>query len=152
MFYNEWEVQSIVERTASNAQLRPYAHFLRDWVEIVNSNSDGWAYWSGGWKAAQKLAELLSKAIHVGGVPPKDADLRKALAPIRSIATKRGLPKPTLESVKKPRATKRVGTPVGYLDRARAFSQRMREMEDDPIPPGLDADGRDSDGNRREYW
>ena len=33
-----------------------------------------------------------------------------------------------------------------------SMHMEAQDGDADPLPPGLDAQGRDSDGNRREYW
>ena len=105
MFYNEWDIQELVERARAIPALRPYASYLSQWVEIVNSNTDGWAYWKGGHRAANKLVTLLAASCprYFGhpfpSVPPlpTPAELTKAITPIKSCATRKKLPKPVLD-------------------------------------------------------
>lgn len=101
MFMNEYEVDEIVDITRTHfPDIAPYAQFLHDWKETINDNSDGWAYWKAGRGAADKLATLLNGAkmsAYGRGEVPTVEQLRKSLAPIRSVATKHGLPAPELQ-------------------------------------------------------
>ena len=101
---NEYDIDNVLMLAMRHkSPLEPYARYLRDWVYIVNQNSDGWAHWSGGFKAANKLCALLDRygAIQNGysiarnWVMPTPEDCRKALAPIKACATRRHLPQPT---------------------------------------------------------
>ena len=64
---------------------------LLRFMEAINDQSDGWAYWPAGSRAAQKLQELLKTAgnlNHGTHGTITDADLRKAITPIRSMVTR----------------------------------------------------------------
>lgn len=100
MFYNEDEVRAIVARAKAIPALRPYAIYLHQWLEIVNSHTDGWAHWRGGHKAADKLVTLLDAPTkgHLGNLTGQQPFLNRALTPIKSAATRHKLPKPTLLS------------------------------------------------------
>jgi hypothetical protein len=101
MFMNEYEVDEILDLTQRQfPQFEPYAQFLYDWKETINNNSDGWAYWKAGRGAADKLVALLNdvKMSTFGRAKlPTEAQLKKALTPIRSAATRHGLPAPELQ-------------------------------------------------------
>ena len=58
-FYNEDEIEAIVEMGLRNPKTAPYAQYLRDWVHLVNTNSDGWAYWKKGAQVGIALADLI---------------------------------------------------------------------------------------------
>lgn len=98
---NEYEIDRIAERTEEHApEFHPFAKFLRDWKDAVNENSDGWPYWKAGSSCAKRLMSLLKQAeesIITRGEPPRVEDLRKALAPIRAMATRHGLMAPVLD-------------------------------------------------------
>jgi hypothetical protein len=100
MIMNEYDVDEILDITQRQfPQFEPYAQFLHDWKETINSNSDGWAYWKAGRGAADKLAGLLDQvkmSMFGRGELPTEAQLRKALTPIRSAATRHNLPVPEL--------------------------------------------------------
>jgi hypothetical protein len=100
MFMNEYEVDEVLDITRNrHPELEPYAQFLYDWKETINTNSDGWAYWKAGRGAADKLVNLLNgvkMAAYGRGELPTVEQLRKSLAPIRAAATRHGLPAPEL--------------------------------------------------------
>lgn len=97
---NSYEIDELADLLGTYApEIAPYAVYLRDWRDTVNANSDGWAYWRGGTRPAQKLCELLSGArgaLRGHGEMPTEADLKKALSPIKAAATKNNLPAPVL--------------------------------------------------------
>lgn len=80
-------------------EILPFAKFLADWKDTVDENSDGWSTWRAGSKCADHLMNLLQEADSSrrgrGQVPPRELFL-KAITPIKSFATQRGLPKPEL--------------------------------------------------------
>lgn len=97
LFFNEYEIQEMAHRAQTNPELAPFGKIALRYVEIVNSNSDGWAYW----KAASKSAARFLQSLHKLTMPhhyrynesmPTTADLRKALSPMKALLTKRGLP------------------------------------------------------------
>ena len=109
-FMNEGEVQEYASRFAKHPTLGPATKFLKDFMEMVDQNSDGWAYWSPAPTAADRLMTLIEKYSPYGhnqpAEPPTMAEVRKTLAPIKSLCTRRKLPCPTLdESNGKPKAT-----------------------------------------------
>jgi hypothetical protein len=101
MWMNESEIDEALVLVGKYApRFLPYAKYLSDWRDIINQNSDGWAYWSAGTRPAGKLQELLSAIIsNIRGrnVPePSVKELDRALVPIKSIATRKKLPVPVL--------------------------------------------------------
>ncbi len=98
LFMNEWEVQDAVAMHRGKPIIGEATELLRKFVDLVNENSDGWPYWSAGPKAAKKLMELIqSQDIRGRSVaPPKltEADLKKAVTPIKSFCTRHNLPFP----------------------------------------------------------
>jgi hypothetical protein len=100
---NEYEVDRAKATIDERApEIAPYAQYLRDWVDVVNSNSDGWPYWKAGSRCAGKLQELLERAVKAirdgrDEDMPSEAELRRSLAPIKSLATKKGLRAPELQ-------------------------------------------------------
>lgn len=103
MWMNEGEIDQMVEFTKYDApEFAPYAQYLSDWRDIVNENSDGWPYWSAGTGCAEKLMgalQALKNSYRHGEDAPDDSLFRRALTPIKSLATRKNLPAPTLESV-----------------------------------------------------
>jgi hypothetical protein len=91
MWRNQYEIEELNDRL-KGTDLGPWAATLLGWVEIVNRNSDGWPYWKAGGKAASKLADLLFKAADPWNpVEPTTAELKRALTPMKSLATRNGL-------------------------------------------------------------
>lgn len=86
MFMNESEIDESVFRYQRHPVLGKATRFLADYRDEVNSNSDGWPYW--GAKAAARLMELIHNA---RDREPTEAEIRKAIGPIRSFCTKKGL-------------------------------------------------------------
>ena len=103
MWMNNDEIdQTIRILDARSPEVAPYAKFLGAWRDIVNANSDGWAYWRAGSRCADRLSDLLQQAVNnvrgIGRVEmPLKFDIEKSLIPIRTAATKHKLPKPVLE-------------------------------------------------------
>lgn len=85
MFMNESEVLASVARHYGHPVLGPATRFLESYMQEVNSHSDGWPYWSPPVRAAAKLMALIKR-----GEATK-AELTKALSPIKSFMTRRGL-------------------------------------------------------------
>jgi len=102
MYYNSYEIDEMVETIERRApEAAPFARYLADWRDIVNDNSDGWAHWQAGRRCADKLTRLLSMIIDTmregGSDLPERKELERALSPIKSMATRRGLPVPILQ-------------------------------------------------------
>lgn len=101
MHWNEYDIDEAYDVISRRApEIEPYARYLRDWKDVVNSNSDGWAHWRAGSRAADKLCRLMSLVIdtlrHGGTDMPSTKELNSSLTPIKSLATKRDLEAPTL--------------------------------------------------------
>jgi len=90
LFMNTVEIDFAVQRHAHHPVLSKATRYLRDWRDVVDQNSDGWAHWSGGPKAAKSLMTLIQSG------DATDAQLRKAIGPIKATATKKNLPAPEL--------------------------------------------------------
>lgn len=101
MWMNEHEIDEALYIVKEYApEFLPYAKFLSDWRDIVNQNSDGWAYWSAGTRPAKDLQDGIEKLVesirgrHVSA--PSARDLDRTLIPIKSFATRKKLPVPVL--------------------------------------------------------
>ncbi|MDW9481124.1 hypothetical protein GOB57_20990 [Sinorhizobium meliloti] len=96
-------------------EILPFATFLADWRDTVDENSDGWSTWRAGSKCADRLMGLLQEADNSrrgrGHVPPRELFLR-ALTPIKSFATQRGLPRPELVEGRPAAAPHALGTRI----------------------------------------
>ena len=77
---NEYEIDDAV-RILADTPLEPYARYLAAWRDFVNSNSDGWPYWSGGSKPASSLMEVLSTAVNAAY---RNRDAGAAMQPYRA--------------------------------------------------------------------
>lgn len=98
---NEYEIDEIHEQLQRRAPDKVrFAKYLMDYKDVVNANSDGWSYWRAGTKCADRLSDLLKQTVDVlrdgRGTMPTDAELTKALAPIKGMATRKGLTPPVL--------------------------------------------------------
>ena len=68
-FLNEWEVMNLVDRFFHDRTMGPVVITLRNFVNAVNENSDGWCYWRPAQRAAQRLVavcEFADKAYRDG--------------------------------------------------------------------------------------
>lgn len=90
MFMNQAEVEWAYQNQHACPNVRKGVRLLYQLMQSVNEQSDGWAYWSVPHRACDKLVELLKTAGNLmydtrGTI--SEADLRKAIAPIRRMAT-----------------------------------------------------------------
>ena len=91
MFMNQYEIEDAANQTHDCQNVRKGVQLLLKLMQSVNEQSDGWAYWSAPSKSAEKLQELLKTAGNMSyGTHGKisAADLKKAVAPIRSMVTR----------------------------------------------------------------
>lgn len=95
---NEYEIEDALRFTAINElpTLRRGAEVLSRLKDWTNQNSDGWPYWQAPAKAANKLMILLTDArthYYRGGGDGDitEAELRKALTPIKSFLTRQNV-------------------------------------------------------------
>ncbi len=91
LFMNEYDIDMSRARYHECSIKGRAATILAAHVDAINSNSDGWPYWSAGPKAARKLMELIQSR----GPEPTEADLRRALSTLRAFYTRHPeIPKP----------------------------------------------------------
>lgn len=92
VWMNRWEVEDQRAQRAAHPVLGPATQFLYDFMREVDAHSDGWPYWAPPARAAAKLMQLIQdQRTHLPNRPPvTDADVRKALAPIKAFMTRRG--------------------------------------------------------------
>ncbi len=91
-FMNEGDILAAQERPGANDLHRKLARFLGRFRGLVNSVSDGWAHWSAPVKACRKVFEVLED----GDGRPTEADVKKALTPVKAFCTKHKLTIPDL--------------------------------------------------------
>jgi hypothetical protein len=91
MFMNQYEIESAARSNHDCPNVRKGVHLLLRLMQSVNEQSDGWAYWHAPTHAVEKLQDLLRTAGNIlygthGTI--SEADLRKAITPIRSMVTR----------------------------------------------------------------
>jgi len=91
MWMNQGEIEMMAHNHHACPNVRKGVRLLQRLMEAVNEQSDGWAYWSAPGKAAEKLMDLLKGVGNLwydthGTI--SDADLRKAITPIRAMVTR----------------------------------------------------------------
>jgi hypothetical protein len=104
MWMNEGDIDEALETVRHHApEYLPYIKYLSDWRDTINSNSDGWPYWTAGTRCASKLMELVAQLMSsirgYGGREvsrPEIKELAKSLTSIKSCATRHKLPVPVL--------------------------------------------------------
>lgn len=69
---NEPEVEECFRMFKNDPVLGPAAMYLRDFRDMINKHSDGWAYWHHGRKCANDLQDMLSKAMDNRWRPERD--------------------------------------------------------------------------------
>ena len=95
------EMQRMID-PADTPNLAEGAYVLGNLVEWTNSNSDGWPYWQKPSNAAKPLMALLGAHTYAARFgyyqgtsrtleDVSEADLRKALAPIKTFLTRQGI-------------------------------------------------------------
>ena len=95
-FMNTWDIEDAMLRFADHPILGPAARTLHNLEDVVNRNSDGWAYWAAPVRAADKLMTLIEgdgswDARHGVRDDATEAQLRKAYTPIRAFLTRHRL-------------------------------------------------------------
>jgi hypothetical protein len=86
MWMNEYEIDEAVHKHARHPVLSKATKFLAAFRNEVNRHSDGWPYWRPPAQAADKLMELIERE----PARATEAELRKALTPIKRFYTTRG--------------------------------------------------------------
>lgn len=102
---NEYDVQDAVHYIENpwrddpeRPNLKRAVKTLEALVEWTNRNSDGWPYWQKPSRAASKLSEIIQDSVlsHQGRTgyasDISEGELKRALTPIKSFLTKRGVP------------------------------------------------------------
>jgi hypothetical protein len=93
MWMNGAEVEQMAERFDAGEcpNLFKASRILERLMDWTDSNSDGWPYWQKPSNAANKLMDLLQAANRWDPVDVTEADLKRALSPIKSFLTKQGV-------------------------------------------------------------
>ena len=92
MWMNRTEIEIAAKNCAGDPVLGPATRFLKSLMESVDSQSDGWPYWSAPSKAAESLMELIQNNTGGWGHPSSGssvtlADVKKTLTPIKRMVT-----------------------------------------------------------------
>ena len=85
-YMNGSEIDCATQRFSQHPILSKATAFLAAFKEEVDSHSDGWAYWKAPVAAANKLMEMIQ-----GKTEATEANYKKAMAPIKSFYTRRGI-------------------------------------------------------------
>lgn len=91
MWFNQADIETLAENHHDCPNVRKAVKLLHALMESVNEQSDGWPYWKAPAQAASQLMQLIQNAGKTwhGTVTGtiSDADLKKAITPIRRFAT-----------------------------------------------------------------
>lgn len=92
---NEYEVEEAARMFEGDPVLGPATQTLANLVDCVNHCSDGWPYWAPPSRAAGKLQYIIQSEMNfrrrgLSATATPD-QVRKALVPIKSFLTRRGL-------------------------------------------------------------
>lgn len=103
MWMNEYDIDRAKDILTEYApEAAKFAVFLSDYKDQINSMSDGWAHWPAGARPANRLSDLLSKAVDSvqgRGDMPSEAEFMKALSPMRAAATRHKFKAPELKEI-----------------------------------------------------
>lgn len=108
LYMNDYDISRALSVLKEEApELAPFAQYLSDWQDVVNSNSDGWAHWKVGPKAAAGLMAQINRAVESitrgrGDDLPSAAQMKKTLTPIKSACTRYKLTPPNLRDAPSP--------------------------------------------------
>lgn len=93
LYMNDYDIQLASQRYTTGVKAKA-VKILQAHVEVVNANSDGWAYWKAPLMAAKKLMELIQGPSTVSETTAAEC-LKLAMRPIRAFYTKHPqLPRP----------------------------------------------------------
>jgi hypothetical protein len=98
-FMNEYDIEDAVRTLGNDPVLGKAARFLKEFMDQVNSHSDGWAYWRAPVAAAGQLMTLIEQGMAVKRgqqfqeTAPliNDKSIAKAMGPIKAFMTRKGL-------------------------------------------------------------
>lgn len=91
-FMNRWEIDDRAFRHQNHPVLGKATRFLQRFRDLIDENSDGWAYWRAPVKAAAKLMDMIQQP-----ETATEAAYKKAMTPIKSFCTRHKLPLPSDE-------------------------------------------------------
>jgi len=94
MQMNEYDIEDAQRRLTytETPNLRLLALTLGSLVDWASRNSDGWPYWQAPRKASARVQALVADAVRVPRpVDVTDAEMRKALTPLKAFLTRQGV-------------------------------------------------------------
>lgn len=86
LFMNTWEIDERADRFKSHPVLGKATRFLQRFRDLIDRNSDGWAYWPLPVRAAKSLQELIQNPDTA-----TEAAYKKAIRPIKAFCTRHKL-------------------------------------------------------------
>lgn len=97
---NEYEIEEALVRfnRGDTPNLGRGAFVLARLATWTNRNSDGWPYWQKPARAADRLMSLLTGADRFDPVDVSEADLKRAVSPIKAFLTRQGVDHAVLEA------------------------------------------------------
>jgi len=96
IYMNDYDIDNAFHRASHDSVKRKAIRILLNHKDIVDNNSDGWAYWKAPVQAAQKLMQLIKgPSTSLLELTAAEKSLKLALRPIKSFYTKHPqLPRP----------------------------------------------------------
>lgn len=85
-FMNTWEIDEAFHRHHSHPILQPATILLKRFRDVIDENSDGWAYWNAPVKAAKRLMMMIQHP-----ETASEEEFKKAQTPIKSFCTRQNL-------------------------------------------------------------
>ena len=85
MWMNDYDIELARQRFPAGSVKNQAVALLAAHVEVINDNSDGWAYWKAPVAACNKLMKMIQ-----GKVPATEANFKAAMSPIKSFMTRKG--------------------------------------------------------------
>ena len=80
MWMNEHEIRYATQRITNPPIMIKAARFLNEFCELINSISDGWAYWSYGTKCSNDLQEIVHDGQYVARCESVKPAIKKVLS------------------------------------------------------------------------
>lgn len=98
LFMNDYDVSMARQMHQGKPVIGEAVELLSRFIDLIDANSDGWAYWPKGPRAAKKLMELIQSQDVRGrstACPTITAeDLKKAVRPMKAFCTRQGFTYP----------------------------------------------------------
>ena len=80
MWMNEYEISNATRLITNPPIMVKAARFLNEFCELINSISDGWAYWSYGTKCSYDLQEIVYDKQYVARCESVKPAMKKVLS------------------------------------------------------------------------